>query len=81
MCTKKGPLPQPSEAVAVGKGGRNEAGEVSGAKRRGRSGAKFLPTICRYCGGKIIKTKTRVLYGKGNQTIYLCTMCNAYVGC
>ena len=81
MRTEKGPPLQPSEAVAVGRGGRNEAGEVSGAKQRGRSGAKFLPTICRYCGGKIIKTKSRVLYGTGNQTIYLCTMCNAYVGC
>lgn len=40
-----------------------------------------IPKICHYCGGKIIKSKSRVLYGKGNQTIYLCTMCNAYVGC
>ena len=40
-----------------------------------------IPKICRYCGGKIIKSKTHVLYGKGNETIYLCTMCNAYVGC
>ena len=39
------------------------------------------PTVCRYCGGKIVKTNSRVLYGKGNQTIYLCTMCNAYAGC
>jgi len=39
------------------------------------------PKICRYCGGKIIKSNSRVLYGKGNETIYLCTMCNAYVGC
>lgn len=28
-----------------------------------------IPKICRYCGGKIIKSKSRVLYGKGNQTI------------
>jgi hypothetical protein len=39
------------------------------------------PTVCRYCGGKIIKTTTRALYPKGNEPIYLCTMCNAYVGC
>ena len=81
MRIKKGSPPQPSEAVAVGSGGRNGAGAVSNAMRLERSGAKFLPAICRYCGGKIIKTKSRVLYGKGNQTIYLCTMCNAYVGC
>ena len=31
-----------------------------------------IPKICRYCGGKIIKSKTHVLYGKGNETIYLC---------
>ena len=39
-----------------------------------------MQKICRYCGGKIIKSKSRVLYGKGSDTIYLCTMCNAYVG-
>lgn len=39
------------------------------------------PTICRYCGGKIIRTTTKALYPKGNEPIYLCTMCNAYVGC
>jgi hypothetical protein len=38
-----GPLRKPSEAVFVGKGGRNEAGEVH-AGRQGRSGAEFLPT-------------------------------------
>ena len=40
-----------------------------------------IPTICHYCGGKIIKTTTRALYPKGNEPIYLCTTCNAYVGC
>ena len=39
------------------------------------------PVICRYCGGKIIKTTTRALYPKGNESIYLCVNCNAYVGC
>lgn len=40
-----------------------------------------VPKVCRYCGGKIVKSDSRVLYGKGSGTIYLCTMCNAYVGC
>lgn len=40
-----------------------------------------IPTICRYCGGKIIKSTTRALYPKGNEPIYLCVNCNAYVGC
>ena len=40
-----------------------------------------IQKICQYCGGKVVKSKSRVLYGKGNETIYLCTTCNAYVGC
>ena len=40
-----------------------------------------IPTVCRYCGGKIIKTTTRAIYPKGNAPIYLCSNCNAYVGC
>lgn len=40
-----------------------------------------VPKICRYCGGKIILTTARTIYGKGSDPIYLCTMCNAYVGC
>lgn len=40
-----------------------------------------IPTICRYCGGKIIKSTTRALYPKGSEPIYLCVNCNAYVGC
>lgn len=39
------------------------------------------PTVCRYCGGRIIKSTTRVLYPKGSAPIYLCVNCNAYVGC
>ena len=39
------------------------------------------PTICRYCGGKVILTTAQAIYGKGDDPIYLCTMCNAYVGC
>ena len=38
-----GPPRKPSEAVFVGKGGRNGAGGVH-AGRQGRSGAEFLPT-------------------------------------
>ena len=40
-----------------------------------------IPKVCRYCGGKIVKTHSNVLYRKGKEPIYLCTMCNAYVGC
>lgn len=40
-----------------------------------------IQKICQYCDGKVVKSKSRVLYGKGNETIYLCTTCNAYVGC
>lgn len=40
-----------------------------------------IPSICRYCGGKIIKSTTRALYPKGREPIYLCVNCNAYVGC
>ena len=39
---RMGPPPQPSEAVAVGRGGRNGAGGVL-AVRRGRNRAEFLP--------------------------------------
>ena len=38
-----GPPRKPSEAVFVGRGGRNGAGEVL-AGRRGRREAEFLPT-------------------------------------
>lgn len=37
-----------------------------------------IPSICRYCGGKIIKSTTRALYPKGREPIYLCVNCNAY---
>lgn len=47
-----------------------------------RQGQKTkMPDICRYCGGKIILTSTNAIYAKGNEHIYLCTNCNAYVGC
>lgn len=40
-----------------------------------------VPRICRYCGGRVILTPTSAVYGNGNDNIYLCTNCNAYVGC
>lgn len=49
---------------------------------------KNIPTICRYCGGKIALTDARVVYGDAVQRlclegekIYLCQNCNARVGC
>lgn len=30
-----------------------------------------ISSICRYCGGKIIKSTTRALYPKGREPIYL----------
>lgn len=40
-----------------------------------------IPTICPYCGGKVIFTDSAVLYGgKSYGDIYLCTNCNASVG-
>ena len=38
------------------------------------------PTICRYCGGKVILTDSSKIYGKDYGDIYLCTICNAFVG-
>ena len=40
-----------------------------------------IPKICRYCGGKVRKGHTREIYEKGDQSIYICTNCNAYVKC
>ncbi len=39
-----------------------------------------IPTICEYCGGKVIYTDSTVIYGRSYGMIYLCTNCNAYVG-
>jgi DNA-directed RNA polymerase subunit RPC12/RpoP len=39
-----------------------------------------IPTVCEYCGGKVIFTDSAVIYGKSYGDIYLCTNCNAYVG-
>ena len=38
------------------------------------------PTICRYCGEKVILTDSSIIYGKDYGKIYLCTNCNAFVG-
>lgn len=49
---------------------------------------KNIPTICRYCGGKITLTDARTVYGDAvqrlgleSEKIYLCQNCNARVGC
>ena len=83
---KKGFPLKPSEAGPVGRGGTNEAGGVLDAKRRGRSKAEFVPTMCRYCGG-IIRLVSAVYgasaerLGKQNEKIYQCQNCGARVGC
>lgn len=38
------------------------------------------PTICRYCGSKVVLTDSSKIYGKDYGKIYLCTNCNAFVG-
>jgi hypothetical protein len=40
-----------------------------------------IPRICRYCAGRVRKGSTREIYQKGDQAIYICTNCNAYVLC
>lgn len=47
-----------------------------------------IPTICRYCGGKVELVDTDVIYGaftvkRGleGEKLYLCRTCNARVGC
>lgn len=41
-----------------------------------------VPTICLYCGGKVILTDSSAIYGeKSKGNIYFCTNCNASVGC
>ena len=40
-----------------------------------------IPTICDYCGGKVIFTDSAIVYhGKSYGNIYYCTNCGAYVG-
>ena len=84
---KKGFPLKPSEAGPVGRGGTNEAGGVLDAKRRGRSKAEFVPTMCRYCGGIIRLVSAESVYGasaerlgKQNEKIYQCQNCGARVG-
>ena len=40
-----------------------------------------IPEICRFCGGVVRKGSTSEIHKKGNQAIYICTNCNAYVMC
>lgn len=40
-----------------------------------------IPKTCRYCAGKVRKGSTQEIYEKGDQPIYICTNCNAYVKC
>lgn len=40
-----------------------------------------IPEICRYCGGLVRKDNISKIRQKGNQKIYICTNCNAYVTC
>lgn len=40
-----------------------------------------IPTICDYCGGKVIFTDSAIVYGgRSYGNIYYCTNCGAYVG-
>ncbi|WP_419020393.1 zinc-finger-containing protein [Eubacterium callanderi] len=42
---------------------------------------KKIPTVCDYCGGKVIRCPASELYGRrGVGNIYMCTNCNAAVG-
>ena len=40
------------------------------------------PTVCNLCGGKVIYTSNKNIYGKkqGSGFCYLCTQCGAHVG-
>lgn len=40
------------------------------------------PTICNLCGGKVIYTSNKIIYGReyGSGKCYFCTNCKAYVG-
>ena len=40
------------------------------------------PTVCNLCGGKVIYTSNKILYGKeyGSGKCYYCTKCGAHVG-
>ncbi len=39
-----------------------------------------IPTICRYCGGKVKLADSSKIFGKSYGKIYLCTNCNAFTG-
>lgn len=40
------------------------------------------PTTCNLCGGKVIYTSNKIIYGReyGSGKCYFCTNCKAYVG-
>ena len=40
------------------------------------------PTVCRYCGGKVVYTSNAEIYGReyGEGKCYLCRNCRAFVG-
>jgi hypothetical protein len=40
------------------------------------------PKVCNLCGGEVIYTTNKIIYGKeyGNGKIYYCVNCHAYVG-
>lgn len=43
--------------------------------------SRKIPTICPYCGGRVIFTDSSAIYGgRSYGMIYLCTNCNASVG-
>lgn len=39
-----------------------------------------IPSVCEYCGGRVIFTDASVVRGKKGENIYLCLTCNAFVG-
>lgn len=39
-----------------------------------------IPTVCEYCGGKVVLADASLVRGKSGERVYLCTNCNAYVG-
>jgi hypothetical protein len=42
--------------------------------------AKYFPNGCIYCNAPVIFTDSKIVYGKSYGNIYLCSLCDAYVG-
>lgn len=42
-----------------------------------------IPTICPFCGHRVVYTSNAAIYGRvyGNGMCYKCTNCDSYVGC